>query len=73
MARRGSFSGGGQVYGEPLSVVHPPDNNVDSARYASELLDPSLQLTEQQREDLQQQIDDLYGVMRGERDYYPNG
>jgi hypothetical protein len=70
MARMGSFSGGGQLFGQPIAVVHPPDNNVQAARYAPELLDPSLQLTEQQREELQQRVDELYGVLRGERDYF---
>ena len=69
MARTGSFSGGGQLFGAPIAVVHPPDNNVDAVRYAPELLDPSLQLTEQQREELQARVDELYGTLRGERDY----
>lgn len=69
MARSGQFSGGGQLFGQPLTVVHPPDNNVDAARYAPELLDPSLKLTESQRERLQERINELYGVLRGERDY----
>ncbi len=70
MARSGSFSGGGQLYGQPMAVIHPPDNNVDASRYAPELLDPSMQLTEEQKEELQERIDELYGVMRGERDYF---
>lgn len=69
MARAGQFTGGGQLFGQPMSVIHPPDNNVDAARYAPELLDSSLKLTEKQREELQDRIDELYGVMRGERDY----
>jgi hypothetical protein len=72
MARMGSFAGGGNLYGEPLSIIHPPDNNVDAARYAPELLDKSLKLTEAQREELQKQVDELYGVLRGERDYFGN-
>ena len=68
MARTGSFSGGGQLFGQPMSIAHPPDNNVDAARYAPGLLDPSLKLTEAQREELQKQIDELYGTFRGERD-----
>lgn len=71
MARAGSFAGGEKYYGDKLSIVHPPDNNVDAARYAPELLDSSLKLTEAQREDLQKMIDELYGVLRGERDYFP--
>lgn len=70
MARSGSFSGGGSLYGQPLAVIHPPDNNVDAARYAPDLLDPSLKLTEAELEELQDQIDELTGVMRGERDYF---
>lgn len=69
----GQFSGGNKLYGAPLSIVHPPDNNVDAARYAPELLDPSLKLKEKQREELQDRIDELYGVMRGERDYFGQG
>ena len=70
MARTGSFSGGGQVFGTPMSIVHPPDNNVDAARFAPGLHDPSLKLTDAQREELQSQIDDLYGALRGERDEF---
>ena len=69
MARQGSFSGGGAYFGGVLDIVHPPDNNVDAARYAPQLLDKSLKLTEAQRESLQERIDELYGVLRGERDY----
>jgi hypothetical protein len=71
MARAGSFAGAPASYNEKLSIVHPPDNNVDAARYAPELLDPSLKLSEEQREELQEQIDELFSVLRGERDYLP--
>jgi hypothetical protein len=70
MARMGSFSGGNKIFGQPIAVIHPPDNNVDAARYAPELLDPSLQLTQEQKDELQARVDELYGVLRGERDYF---
>lgn len=68
MARSGSFSRGTVDYGNPLSFVKPADNNPGS-KFDAPLLDPSLGLTDQQKEDLQQQIDDLDAVLRGERDY----
>lgn len=68
MARIGAFSGPSEVYGDPLTVVHPPDNNVDAARFHQALLDPSLQLTEAQKADLQQQILELSALMRLGRD-----
>lgn len=70
MARMGSFSGGGTFYGAAMDVIHPPDNNVDAARYAPQLLSKGLGLTERQREELQDQVQELYGVLRGERDYF---
>jgi hypothetical protein len=68
MARRGSFSKGYVEYGAPLSFVHPQDN-VMPKPFVDELYDPSLGLTDEQREELQDRIDDLYGTLRGERDY----
>lgn len=68
MARIGQFSRGTVDYGIPLSFVKPPDNNPGS-KYSEELLDPSLKLTEKQKDDLQARIDELNQVLRGERDY----
>ena len=68
MARIGSFSGGGELFGRPMSVVHPRDNNVDGARYSDALRDATLKLTEAQRDELQREIDDLFGALRGERE-----
>lgn len=68
MARIGSFSGGGDLYGRPLSIVHPKDNNVDGARYSEVLRSASLKLTDVQRDDLQREIDDLFNALRAEQD-----
>lgn len=63
MARTGSFSGPTEPYAQPLSVVKPPDN-VQAAQYSAAIMDPSLQLTESQKSDLQGKIDDLFGLLR---------
>lgn len=71
MARIGSFLGPTQIYGAPLSVVHPPDNNVASSRYNQALMDPNLNLDEATRRDLQAQIDELTAVLKTGRDLPP--
>lgn len=67
MARRGSFSRGGVLYGVPLSLVHPIDN-----RYPPQFIDDITglgNLTLEQMQDLQDRVDDLYESLKGERDY----
>jgi len=68
MARTGQYSGPTELYGVPLSVIHPPDNDVQSSKYFSGLKDPSLNLTEEQMNDLQQQILELTALMKLGRD-----
>ena len=62
MARAGSFSGPTEPYGQTLSVVKAPDN-VEAAKYAQALMDPSLGLTEIQKVELQGKVDDLFGLL----------
>lgn len=66
MARSGSFTGSTFSYGEPLSVVAPPDNKFPS--FDQEIL-AEKGLTEQQQYDLQAQIDDLTATLKLARDY----
>lgn len=68
--RIGSFSRTTHVYGQSLSVVHPPDNDPGSV-IPPELLDPSLRLSEKEQHELAQRIADLYAIYRGEREFYP--
>lgn len=67
--RNGSFSRSAQPYGQALSVVKAPDNNPGSW-IPQELNDPSLKLTEAQKQDLAQRIHDLYNMYQGQRDYF---
>lgn len=53
-------------YGNALSFVHPPDNKMPGP-FIDQL--NTMNLTEEQRQELQDRIDDLYRVLRGERDY----
>lgn len=69
MARIGSFAGPSIQFGEPVSVVHPADNNVLASRYHKAILDSNLNLTQEQREALQREIDELYALLRVARDY----
>jgi hypothetical protein len=65
----GQFSRDMVEYGQALSVAKPPKN--DPGSYISPaLLDPALKLTLNQQYDLQGRIDDLYGALRGERDWF---
>ena len=66
MARSGSFSGGTFSYGEVLSVVAPPDNKFP--QFDPEILaEPGL--TEEQRYDLQAQLDELAAALTLARGY----
>lgn len=67
--RQGTFSRDVIRYGPSLSVVKPPLNDPGSY-ILPELMDPALALTEAQQYDLQQRIQDLYNLLRGEREYY---
>jgi hypothetical protein len=64
MARMGTFAGASEVYGLPLSYIHPKDNDFAKARFHPILLDPRLKLTDKQRRSLQEKIDDLAGLGR---------
>lgn len=68
MARIGSFSQPTVVFGEAVNVVKPPDNQFP-------LFDPELMadktLTDKQRNDLQQQIDELAAALTLARDFKP--
>lgn len=66
MARVGEFFSGITRFGDPLSVVHPIDN--EFPKYDPELL-AEQGLTERQRQRLQEQIDELYAVLVASRDY----
>lgn len=59
MARVGSFSGPSFVFGAPLSIVHPRDNKFP-------MYEPALErahMTDEQRRELQQEIEDLTGAL----------
>lgn len=66
MARIGEFFSGITRFGDPLSVVHPPDNQFP--KFDPELLNME-GLTERQRRELQDQIDELFAALLASRDY----
>lgn len=70
MPRSGSFSGATHAYGQPLPVVKPPDNDITKGRYSTELEQYSKDhnLTLEQKNELQRQIDELYGSLLLTRD-----
>lgn len=70
MARMGQFSGATEQYGQPLSFVHPADNDFAKARFNPLLLDPRADLTAKQRRRLQEEIMQLYRTMLYARDYW---
>lgn len=65
--RVGQFSRLTHSYGQALDVVKTPNNNPGSI-IPPELLDRALGLTEEQRRQLAEDIQDLYNLYRGERD-----
>jgi hypothetical protein len=67
--RSGEFSRMTVQYGTALAFVKPRNNNYGSV-VPSELLDPSLDLTEGQRRDLARDVQDLFELYRAERDFY---
>jgi hypothetical protein len=66
MARVGEFTGGQAGYGQPLSYKHPIDNDFNKGRFAPRLL--AMDISDSKRVDLQERIDELFAVLRGERD-----
>ncbi len=64
MARIGSFGGATEVYGQPISVIHPPDNNVTKSRYHDLIRSNDLYLTQKERDDLQAQTLELLGLLQ---------
>lgn len=64
MARSGLFQGSSEQYALPLNSVYPPDGDFLKARYAPELLDKKLKLTDAERDRLQSEIDELTGTAR---------
>lgn len=69
MARQGQFSGGSVPLGQPLSILHPADNDVTSSKYADAL--KGLNLSQAEKDDLQARIDELYAALQGEREFFP--
>ena len=64
MARSGSFAGPSEGYAEPLSYIHPKDNDFAKAKYHPDLLDPKLKLTDEERDRLQAEIDELFSAAK---------
>lgn len=65
--RAGAFTRVTHDYGASLSIVKPPDNNFGKP-YPPELDD--LELTDAEREELTQRIEDLLASYQAEREYY---
>lgn len=42
--------------------MHPPDNDFTKAKWSPQLLDPSLKLTDEERQALQDEIDQLFAL-----------
>ena len=70
MARSGFFFRGAEPFGQALSIVHPPDNNIQVARWDPEIA--ALGVTDAQKDELQRRADEVYATEVLERDYYGN-
>lgn len=66
MSRSGQFTGPSEIPFQPLSFVYPPNGlkGFEQSRYAPELLDPKLKLTDAERDRLQAEIDELLGLQK---------
>lgn len=64
MTRIGQFAGPSEPYGQPLSFIHPADNDFSKARFHPILLDPRWKLNDARRRRLQEKIDDLAGLLQ---------
>lgn len=66
MARSGQFQGPADDWGSPLSFIFPRGGlkGFEAARYAPELLDPKLKLTDAERDRLQAEIDELLAAAK---------
>ena len=64
MARIGAFAGSSEAYAQPLSYIQPIDNDFSKSRYADQLNDPRLHLTEEQKRRLQEEIDQLLAIQQ---------
>jgi hypothetical protein len=73
MARMGNFAGPSEPYGQPLSFIHPADNDYTKAKFHPILLDPRLKLNNAQRRKLQSQVDNLTGLLGLGRDKAEGG
>jgi hypothetical protein len=67
--RIGQFSRTSLDYGAVTDVAKPADNDYGSV-IPNALQDPSLALTDAQKQDLTQRIQDLFNVYRGAREWY---
>lgn len=67
--RSGQFSRMTHAFGPSLDVVKPKNNDPGSV-IPPELMDAALKLSESQRRELAQDIQDLYNLYRGERDLF---
>ena len=68
MARMGRFAGPSEPYGQPLSFIHPADNDFAKAKFNPILLDPRWKLSDKQRREMQRKVDDLAGLLALGRD-----
>jgi len=66
MARSGAFSQPAFVFGAPISVIKPPDNRFPKYDPAIEAMKG---VSEKDKRDLQQQIDELAATLGLARDY----
>jgi hypothetical protein len=66
----GKFAGPSEKYGQPLSFIHPKDNDFAKAKFHPMLLDPRLKITNKQRRELQRDMDDLAGLLALGRDKF---
>jgi len=73
MARIGAFAGPSEPYGQPLSFIHPSDNDFAKAKFNPILLDPRWKLTDKQRREMQRKVDDLAGLLALGRDKVGGG
>lgn len=64
MARSGQFSGPTEPFLNPISVLKPPNNAKAGIEFAPELDDFTKTLTENEKYELQKDIEDIYALIQ---------
>lgn len=64
MARMGNFSGATEQYGQPMSFIHPADNDFGKAKYHEIIQDARFGLNTKQMNQAQEETNEVFAVLQ---------